>query len=122
MSVAHSKETVALLLPHLNSLSGLPNALMRYEPQLRAALEALKIIRQPEFLAHARRLGNVMREVLEGWKRQWPLVGDVRGLGPMMLVELVSDPQTKQPLAPADALRIRSQAALGDDDRRPSRR
>ena len=41
MSVAHSNETVALLLPHLNSLSGLPTALMRYEPQLRAALEAL---------------------------------------------------------------------------------
>ena len=42
MSLAHSNETVALLLPHLNSLSGLPTALMRYEPQLRAALEALK--------------------------------------------------------------------------------
>ncbi len=41
MSLAHSNETVALLLPHLNSLSGLPNALMRYEPQLRAALEVL---------------------------------------------------------------------------------
>lgn len=42
LSLAHSNETVALLLPHLNSLSGLPTALMRYEPQLRAALEALK--------------------------------------------------------------------------------
>jgi len=42
MSLAHSNKTVALLLPHLNSLSGLPSALMRYEPQLRAALEALK--------------------------------------------------------------------------------
>ena len=71
-----------------------------------AALEALKIIREPEFLAHARQLGDVMREVLESWKRQWPIVGDVRGLGPMMLVELVSDPETKQPLAPADTLRV----------------
>ena len=41
MSLAHSNETVALLLPHLNSLSGLPTALKCYEPQLRAALEAL---------------------------------------------------------------------------------
>ena len=32
-----------------------------------------------------------MREVLEGWKRRFPIVGDVRGLGPMMLVELVTD-------------------------------
>jgi hypothetical protein len=41
MSLAHSEETVALLLPYLNSFSGLPTALMRYEPQLRGALEAL---------------------------------------------------------------------------------
>ena len=30
-----------------------------------AALEALKMIRRPEFLAHANRLGDVMREVME---------------------------------------------------------
>jgi 4-aminobutyrate aminotransferase / (S)-3-amino-2-methylpropionate transaminase / 5-aminovalerate transaminase len=71
-----------------------------------AAVEALRMIRQPEFLAHANRLGDVMREVLEGWKRRWPMVGDVRGLGPMMLVELVADPQTKTPLPPADTLAV----------------
>ncbi|HTW63530.1 MAG TPA: aminotransferase class III-fold pyridoxal phosphate-dependent enzyme [Bryobacteraceae bacterium] len=75
-----------------------------------AALEALQMIRQPEFLAHARHLGNVMRELLEGWKAQWPIVGDVRGLGPMMLVEFVSDRETKAPLAPADTLGIIRQA------------
>ncbi len=71
-----------------------------------AAIEALKMIRQPEFLAHAIRLGDIMREVMEGWKARWPIVGDVRGLGPMMLVELVTDRETKNPLAPADALGI----------------
>jgi 4-aminobutyrate aminotransferase/(S)-3-amino-2-methylpropionate transaminase len=71
-----------------------------------AAIAALNMIRQPEFLAHANRLGDVMREVLEGWKRRWPIVGDVRGLGPMMLVELVTDRESKTPLAPADTLAI----------------
>jgi 4-aminobutyrate aminotransferase / (S)-3-amino-2-methylpropionate transaminase / 5-aminovalerate transaminase len=71
-----------------------------------AALEALKIIRHPEFLAHANRLGEVMREVLEGWKRQWPMVGDVRGLGPMMLVELVTDRESKTPLPAGDTLAV----------------
>jgi len=71
-----------------------------------AALEALKMIRQPEFLAHANRLGEVMREVLEGWKRQWPIVGDVRGLGPMMLVELVTDRESKTPLPASDTLAV----------------
>jgi 4-aminobutyrate aminotransferase/(S)-3-amino-2-methylpropionate transaminase len=75
-----------------------------------AAIESLRMIRKPEFLAHARHLGDVMREVLEGWKRQWPMVGDVRGLGPMMLVELVADRETKAPLAPAETLRIIRQA------------
>ena len=71
-----------------------------------AAIAALKMIRQPEFLAHANRLGDVMREVLEGWKREWPIVGDVRGLGPMLLVELVTDRESKTPLPPAETLAI----------------
>jgi 4-aminobutyrate aminotransferase/(S)-3-amino-2-methylpropionate transaminase len=75
-----------------------------------AALEALKMIRQPDFLAHANHLGNVMREVLLDWKRQWPIVGDVRGLGPMLLIELVSDREKKTPLRPDDTLAIIRQA------------
>ncbi|HYK61617.1 MAG TPA: aminotransferase class III-fold pyridoxal phosphate-dependent enzyme [Bryobacteraceae bacterium] len=71
-----------------------------------AAIEALNIMRRPEFLAHANRLGVVMREVLEGWKSKWPIVGDVRGLGPMMLVELVSDKKNKTPLTPDETLHI----------------
>ena len=55
-----------------------------------AAIAAVEMIAQPAFLAHARRLGEVMREVMGDWPRQWPIVGDVRGLGPMMLVELVA--------------------------------
>jgi 4-aminobutyrate aminotransferase / (S)-3-amino-2-methylpropionate transaminase / 5-aminovalerate transaminase len=71
-----------------------------------AALEALQMIRQPEFLAHANRLGDLLREVLEGWKHRWPVVGDVRGLGPMMLAELVTDREAKTPLPPADTLAV----------------
>ena len=75
-----------------------------------AALEALKMIREPDFLAHANRLGDVMREVLFGWKQQWPIIGDVRGLGPMMLIELVSDRGAKTPLRADDTLGIIRQA------------
>jgi 4-aminobutyrate aminotransferase/(S)-3-amino-2-methylpropionate transaminase len=71
-----------------------------------AALESLRMIRQDDFLAHAKHLGDVMREVLFAWKQQWPIVGDVRGLGPMMLIELVSDREAKTPLSPEDTLRI----------------
>jgi 4-aminobutyrate aminotransferase/(S)-3-amino-2-methylpropionate transaminase len=71
-----------------------------------AALAAVEMIRQPAFLAHATRLGEAMREVMGGWRDQWPIVGDVRGLGPMMLVEFVKDRATKAPLAPEDTLQI----------------
>jgi 4-aminobutyrate aminotransferase/(S)-3-amino-2-methylpropionate transaminase len=75
-----------------------------------AAIEAVNIIRQPEFLAHARRLGEVMREVMHGWQASFPIVGDVRGLGPMMLAEFVKDRATKEPLAPDETLAIVRQA------------
>ena len=71
-----------------------------------AALAAVELIRQPAFLAHARHLGDVMREVMTGWQRDYPIVGDVRGLGPMMLVEFVKDQQSKTPAAPEDTLAI----------------
>jgi 4-aminobutyrate aminotransferase/(S)-3-amino-2-methylpropionate transaminase len=75
-----------------------------------AAIEAISIIRQPEFLAHARHLGNVMRDVMERWKAEWPIVGDVRGLGPMMLAEFVRDRETKEPASPDITLGIVRQA------------
>jgi len=76
-----------------------------------AAVEALHIIRQPEFLAHANHLGGVMREILEGWQARWPMVGDVRGLGPMLLVELVTDRETKAPMPAAEVVGIVQRAA-----------
>jgi 4-aminobutyrate aminotransferase/(S)-3-amino-2-methylpropionate transaminase len=76
-----------------------------------AAIAALNIIRQPEFLAQANRLAETMREIMEGWKSAWPIVGDVRGLGPMLLVELVADRETKTPLSPPQVVSIVRYAA-----------
>ncbi len=71
-----------------------------------AAIEAVNAIRQPAFLAQATWLGEVMREVMNGWKSRWPLVGDVRGLGPMMFVELVRDRETREPVSPDETLQV----------------
>jgi 4-aminobutyrate aminotransferase / (S)-3-amino-2-methylpropionate transaminase / 5-aminovalerate transaminase len=60
-----------------------------------AALAAIEIIRQPGFLAGARRLGERMREALLQLQRRYPnWIGDVRGLGPMLAMELVRDGKT----------------------------
>lgn len=70
-----------------------------------AAIEAVEIIRQPEFLARVNQIGNIMRDVMCGWMDKVELIGDVRGLGSMMLVEFVKDRLTKEP-APAETLQM----------------
>lgn len=54
-----------------------------------AALEAIEIIRAPEFLERAREVGESMRGRLERLSAEHEQVGDVRGLGPMLAVEMV---------------------------------
>lgn len=70
-----------------------------------AAIAAIEMMRQPAFLARAERVGQILRETLEGWQKTHPLIGDVRGLGSMMLIELVKDRDTKEP-APDETLAI----------------
>jgi len=76
-----------------------------------AAVAALNMLRQPEFLAHANQLAGTIRKQMESWKRKYPIVGDVRGLGPMLLVEFVADLETKTPLEAPDVIAIVRHAA-----------
>lgn len=62
-----------------------------------AAIEAIGMIRQPEFLQRATQIGARIREHLLDLQAEIPLIGDVRGLGPMMLMELVKDRDSKTP-------------------------
>lgn len=70
-----------------------------------AAIAAVEMIRRPEFLARASAVGDRMRAIMEGWRSDCELVGDVRGLGAMMLCELVLDRTTREP-APVLTLEI----------------
>ncbi len=62
-----------------------------------AAIEAMKMISDPAFLARAEQVGARIREHLLALQAEVPLVGDVRGVGAMMLMELVTDRATKTP-------------------------
>jgi 4-aminobutyrate aminotransferase/(S)-3-amino-2-methylpropionate transaminase len=62
-----------------------------------AAIAAIDMIREPAFLERAVQLGGRMRSSLEALKDEFPVIGDVRGLGPMLVLELVTDPAEKGP-------------------------
>ncbi len=69
-----------------------------------AALEAIDTIAKPEFLERAREVGVRLRARLEKIQAEHPdLVGDVRGLGSMLVMELVEDPRTRVPSMEATA-------------------
>jgi 4-aminobutyrate aminotransferase / (S)-3-amino-2-methylpropionate transaminase / 5-aminovalerate transaminase len=70
-----------------------------------AAIAAIEMMRQPAFLARAERICAMLREALDGWKARHPLIGDLRGLGSMLLIELVKDRTSKEP-APDETLAI----------------
>lgn len=63
-----------------------------------AATEALKMISEPAFLTRAVAIGERLRAGLEAIQADHPdLIGDVRGVGPMLVMEFVKDPVSKDP-------------------------
>jgi 4-aminobutyrate aminotransferase / (S)-3-amino-2-methylpropionate transaminase / 5-aminovalerate transaminase len=69
-----------------------------------AAREAIDMISSPRFLARSEEIGERMRPRLEDIQSAHPqLIGDVRGLGSMLVLEIVEDPATKEPWMEATA-------------------
>lgn len=69
-----------------------------------AAIEAMDTIGTPEFLARSRAIGDRMHRRLDEIGATYPeLIGDVRGLGSMLVIELVRDPDSKEPWMEATA-------------------
>lgn len=62
-----------------------------------AALAVLDFIEEVDLSAKAEAIGNRVRERFEDMAQRYELIGDVRGLGAMMAMELVSDRQDKTP-------------------------
>jgi 4-aminobutyrate aminotransferase / (S)-3-amino-2-methylpropionate transaminase / 5-aminovalerate transaminase len=62
-----------------------------------AALAVLDVIEEEGLNDRAAALGDAMRTRMETWQQRWSQIGDVRGLGAMIAIELVLDPATKEP-------------------------
>jgi 4-aminobutyrate aminotransferase / (S)-3-amino-2-methylpropionate transaminase / 5-aminovalerate transaminase len=62
-----------------------------------AAIESLKAIADPDFLARAVEVGERINARLNEMASRHAAIGEVRGIGPMAAIELVKDRETREP-------------------------
>ncbi|WP_027415284.1 4-aminobutyrate--2-oxoglutarate transaminase [Aneurinibacillus terranovensis] len=62
-----------------------------------AGLAVLEVIEEENLIERAQKIGDRMRNAFHSWQQKYHVIGDVRGLGAMMALELVKDPITKEP-------------------------
>ena len=61
-----------------------------------AALAAIEVYERDHITDHAALLGQLIMQRLQKWKNEFPMIGDVRGLGAMCAIEFVKDRGTKE--------------------------
>lgn len=64
---------------------------------LAAALAVVDIFEDEDLVSRANVIGARIRERMLAWQARWPRIGDVRGLGAMLAIELVVDPASREP-------------------------
>jgi 4-aminobutyrate aminotransferase-like enzyme len=62
-----------------------------------AALAVLDVFADDDLVVRGNVVGDRIREQMLAWQARWPRIGDVRGLGAMLAIELVRDAATKDP-------------------------
>jgi 4-aminobutyrate aminotransferase / (S)-3-amino-2-methylpropionate transaminase / 5-aminovalerate transaminase len=62
-----------------------------------AALAVLDVFEDERLAERAAHLGETIRGRMQAWQERWDAIGDVRGLGAMLAIELVHDRVTKDP-------------------------
>jgi len=66
---------------------------------VRAAQAVLEILIEDGLLERAEQLGETLRQRFESLQQRFPLIGEVRGKGPMLALELVRDRDSREPAA-----------------------
>ena len=63
----------------------------------RAALAVLDIFEEENLIVRSEALGRALWERFQAWQEKYEIIGEVRGKGPMLALELVKDRETKAP-------------------------
>jgi len=64
-----------------------------------AALAVLDLFEKEDLSQHASQLGARFQKRARAWQKNWPIIGDVRGLGAMQALELVQSHDKREPAA-----------------------
>jgi 4-aminobutyrate aminotransferase/(S)-3-amino-2-methylpropionate transaminase len=75
-----------------------------------AALAVLDVFEEEGLVERAAAIGDAIRTRMLAWQQRWEAIGDVRGTGAMLAIELVHDRETKDP-APELASAVAAAAA-----------
>jgi len=78
-----------------------------------AAIAVLDVFEDEGLVERAAAIGETIRARMLAWQVRWEKIGDVRGLGAMLAIELVHDPETKVPAADLAAAVIEEAARNG---------
>ncbi len=78
-----------------------------------AALAVLDVIAEEELAARAAAIGETIRARMTAWQGRFEAIGDVRGLGAMLAIELVHDRETKAPAPDLASEVVRAAAERG---------
>ncbi len=78
-----------------------------------AALAVLDVFEEEGLSARAAAIGDTIRSRMLSWQDRWDAIGDVRGLGAMLAIELVTDRATKEPAADLASAVVEAAAERG---------
>ena len=78
-----------------------------------AALAVLDVFEDDALVERAAAIGETIRSRMEAWQERWDAIGDVRGLGAMLAIELVTDRETKEPAADVASRVVEAAAERG---------
>jgi len=78
-----------------------------------AAKATIEFIEEEKLLENCEKVGSYFRAELEELQRKYPVIGDVRGKGLMLALELVKDRETREPAPEATAQLLERTRAHG---------